>query len=335
MTSPVRVSIVVPVYAGEKYLSGLFNEIAALRAKWQSGDAPLAVSELIFVDDGAIDKSPEILDELAAAEGWVTVLHMSRNFGQHPATIAGILHCSGDWVVTMDEDLQHPPSAIPLLLQKAAETHADVVYANGQGDIHESAIRDLSSRTYKRMIEWMTGNRSVRQMNSFRLIRGAIARAASSACIHDTYFDVALAWYTKRFEIVEIDLKDERYIQTGKSGYNLRSLFSHARRLLVSSNLKFLRASVIFGFFMVCASISISILLVLLHIFDIYKVEITGWTSIIVTVNLLGGITIFLLGILLEYVSILLQRVHGRPLFFVLNRSSDGAIKDYFGSHAP
>src|SRR5882672_7517570 len=103
-----------------------------------------------------------------------------------PATIAGILHTSGDWVVTLDEDLQHSPARIEDLLRKAIIHRSDIVYANAETRVHQSHLRDVGSRLYKHVMKLMTGNPNVTAFNSFRLIRGDVARAASSTCGHDT-----------------------------------------------------------------------------------------------------------------------------------------------------
>ena len=105
-------STVTPVYSGANYLKSLIAELKSLRNTWIAENAPVTLDEAIFVDDGSIDDSSAILDELAAHYDWVHVIHLSRNFGQHPATMAGILHTSGEWVVTLDEDLQHHPQDI-------------------------------------------------------------------------------------------------------------------------------------------------------------------------------------------------------------------------------
>jgi glycosyltransferase involved in cell wall biosynthesis len=243
----ISVSLVVPVYSGEAYLRRLVEAADDLRQEWQSYKAPLSLSELILVDDAAVDGSPALVDAFAKERPWVVALHLARNFGQHPATAAGILHSSGDWVVTLDEDLQHPPSKIPSLLRKAVETRCDAVYGIADSKVHESFVRDMGSRTYKRLLSLLTGNRNIRDVSSFRLMRGAVARAAAAVCTPDTYFDVAVGWFTQRIEFVRMTLKDERFISTSKSGYRLRSLLSHARRLLFSSNLKVLRLGVVLG----------------------------------------------------------------------------------------
>ena len=93
------VSIVIPVYSGASYLRELMQSIERLRETWVSDIAPICILEVIFVDDDSIDGSPKILNDFALIFHWVRVIHLSKNFGQHPATIAGILQTSGDWVV--------------------------------------------------------------------------------------------------------------------------------------------------------------------------------------------------------------------------------------------
>lgn len=326
----LSLSIVVPVYSGAGYLRDLVGEIGKLRVQLTAKDAPFQVSEIIFVDDAAIDESSELLDDLAAEYPWVTVLHLSRNFGQHPATIAGILHTSGDWVVTMDEDLQHPPSRIPDLLAIAIQKGADIVYGNPESKVHQSVFRDFSSHNYKRLIERLTGNSEIRKANSFRLIRGPVARGTSSVCGHDTYFDVALGWFSQRIETVSMPLHDGRFNHSGKSGYSLKSLLSHARRLAFSSQIKLLRAGTLLGFIMLILSFLAAFVLFLVWLFASNWIGAPGWTSLMLAICFSAGISMMLTGLVLEYISILVLRAHGKPMFFTIDRSQDQALKSYF-----
>jgi glycosyltransferase involved in cell wall biosynthesis len=303
-----------------------------LRQRWLSERAPVSVAELILVDDCAIDGSPTLLDTLAKEKSWVVVLHLARNFGQHPATAAGILHTSGDWVVTLDEDLQHPPSRIPDLLRKAVATGSDTVYASAETHVHESILRDFGSRSYKRVLALLTGSKSIRYVSSFRLMRGAVARAAAAICTPDTYFDVAVSWFTQRIDFLLMPLKDQRYIAMSRSGYKFRSLLSHARRLLFSSNLKVLRTGALLGIMVVIASVIGSLYLLFYKLTETDAIPVVGWTSLMLTVGFLGGVIILLLGLLLEYTSILIQRALGRPLFFVVDRGPDAVLLEYFQS---
>lgn len=328
----ITVSVVVPVYTGAKYLASLVQELQRLRDQWIAEDAPMRLVEAVLVDDAAVDTSPEVVDQLSRELTWVTGLHLSRNFGQHPATIAGVLHTSGDWVVTLDEDLQHPPARVPDLLREVARSGRDVVYANAQGAVHESYLRDLGSVLYKRMIEKFSGNPNVRYFNSFRLMRGSVARAAASVCGHDTYFDIALSWFTQRVGVVSMQLKDERFIREGKSGYRLSKLLSHARRMLMSSGAKVVRLGAMIGLITVAASVLLTMYLLLRKLVSPTSIGVDGWTSLMLTIIFFGGIATFLVGIALEYLSLLVLNAHGKPIFFAVDRSADAALAKYYGA---
>lgn len=326
----LSISVVIPVYSGANYLEELVDELSALRELWSEDNGRLSLTEVIFVDDEAIDHSSEILGSLASQKPWISVLHLGRNFGQHAATVAGILHTSGDWVITMDEDLQHSPSSIPLLLRQVAISRCDIVYAQPTDNVHENFVRDFSSRAYKWLIEVISSNPQIRYANSFRLIRGGVARGASSVCGHDTYFDVALTWFTSRIEVAPMNLKDRRFIRNASTGYSLRKLLSHARKMMVSSNLKVLRMGAVFGFVVTIISMLGIIGLVVMKVLNPDIISIQGWTSLILAISTFGGLSLMFLGIVLEYLSLLVQRAHGRPLFFALDRSSDSVLLEYF-----
>ena len=119
MNTRSSLSIIIPVFSGADYIENLFNRILKIKSDWDLELAPIQIEELIFVNDKSIDNSGLILDILVDKYYWVRVISLSKNFGQHPATIAGILHSSGNWVVTLDEDLQHPPEKIEIMLYKA------------------------------------------------------------------------------------------------------------------------------------------------------------------------------------------------------------------------
>jgi len=326
----ITVSIVVPVYSGAQYLPALFDELQVLRNRWEAENAPVSLVEAVFVDDAAVDASPELIDQLSQQHSWVTAIHLARNFGQHPATIAGILHTSGDWIITLDEDLQHPPSHIDELFREVARSSCDVVYAKAEGKVHENHIRDLGSSLYKRFIERFSGIPNIRSFNSFRLIRGSVGRAAGSVCSHDTYFDVALSWFTQRVGVVPMHLKDQRFIQEGKSGYKLSKLLSHARRMLMSSGAKVSRIGGASGLLILGASIVFGLALIVRKLFYPETILVGGWTSLILSVVFFGGILTFLIGVALEYLSFLVTNAHGRPIFFVIDRSMDTALTQHF-----
>lgn len=326
----ISVSVVVPVYSGAGYLERLIAEIDELREKWAAERAPMTLSEVILVDDSAIDTSPELIDKLAAGNPWIVALHLSRNFGQHGATVAGVLHTSGDWIVTLDEDLQHPPSRINELIERAVQVRSDVVYAHPGGGAHRTLMRDFTSRSFKRLLAWLSNNPKLRYVNSFRLMRGSVARAAASVCMHDTYLDVNLSWFTQRVEVVSMELTDERYITTGKSGYSMGSLLSHAWRMLFSSHLKILRLGTLLGFGMLVLTALGSVALIVLKFTAPETIPVTGWASLMLAISFFGGLSIFMIGISLQYLSTLVLRAHGKPTFFPIDRSQDARVVDHF-----
>jgi glycosyltransferase involved in cell wall biosynthesis len=329
----VSISIAVPVYSGEKYLERLVAEVAKIQTGWLEQDAPMVLKELIFADDDAIDGSPSLIDRLSREVRWVRGVHLSRNFGQHAATVAAILETESDWVVTMDEDLQHLPSRIVDLLRVAVQTQSDLVYGRPQGAVHQSIARDLTSHVFKRLVVWLTGNPHISSVNSFRLIRGPLARGASACATHDVYLDVALHWFTSRIQTVSMELKDTRFITTKKSGYRYRSLLSHARRLLISSQIKMLRMGIAFGFVVTATSVVMALLLLAIRVFVPESINAVGWTSLMITIMFFGGVGVFLIGIVLEYLSVVLLRSSGRPLFIKVDRSSDENVAAFFRKH--
>jgi len=316
----IMISIIVPVYSGDDYLNELATRVNIIKIKWEEDNAPIELGELIFVDDNSIDKSALILNSLKSKYSWIHVLTLSSNFGQHPATIAGILHSSGDWIVTLDEDLQHPPEKIGDLLLMALEDKLDLVYASPVTGVHKNIRRDLASSMYKKIMVFLSGEKNISIYNSFRLIRGVIARSAASVCGHDTYFDVSMSWFSKNVGALKIDMEDIRYTKKYKSGYSFYKLLSHARRLLMSTHVKLYRIAAFFGIVIFLFGLIYSSIIFITELLHPGKYGSRGWPSLIITNMLFGGTSIVLLSIILEYISILVLRAQGKPVFFVINR---------------
>jgi len=321
------ISIVVPVYMGESYLEELCKEISLLRDRMAEAVPQVEVCEAIFVSDEAIDNSERVLRELEGRYKWVRLVCLSKNSGQHPATTAGILHSSGDWVVTLDEDLQHPPKSIPAMLCAAIAQSKDIVYARPLTGPHQSMYRDLMSTTFKKFVGKLTSNEHITKFNSFRLMRGAIARSAAAVTGHDGYFDIVLCWFTGRISSVELSLVDRRFLERGQSGYRFRSLLSHARRMLVSSQTKTLRIGGGLGIFALGFSVFFGARVLLSFFFDESTAAVKGWSSLAMLSLFFGGITLFLLGILFEYISIMVLHNQGKPTFFVIDRRADDSLR--------
>jgi glycosyltransferase involved in cell wall biosynthesis len=320
-----NVTVVVPVYSGEDHLEHLVARLEQVRNDWIDRFREVRLHEAIFVDDGSIDGSAEILHVLSSRHDWVQLVTLSRNFGQHPATSAGILHSSGDWVATMDEDLQHRPEDIESLLYAGASVSADVVYAQPDGPVH-GKWRDRMSRFYKSLLAKITGNPVITQFSSFRVCRGPIARAAASVSGHETYLDVALTWYTDRFVSERLPMIDRRYQESGKSGYSALKLLAHARRLLISSHNRIARVGVLFGVVAVLLAALLTIRTLVGRITGSEAVYVPGYASLLVATLVFGGVLALLLVGITEYVTNIALHTQGKPTFFAVDRSRDESL---------
>lgn len=328
----ITLSTITPVYSGKDYLESLVDKLLLLRSNLEQQNAPLRLVESIFVDDESVDGSSELLAELEQKYSWLTVITLSRNYGQHAATIAGICHAASDWVVTLDEDLQHEPELIMDLFKYQALKKLDIVYAQPKQAAHGNSWRDKSSRLVKRLIAKFTSTPQILVFNSFRLIRGSIARAAASSSISSTYFDISLSWFSKSYGSIEVDLNDQRFIEHKKSGYGFVKLARHARRLIVSAELDFTLLGLVIGFCAVLGAIGIASVAVFQKFFFPAMVSADGWTSLIVVSTFFAGVTLTLLCIGLEYLHVILLNSLGRPTYFTVDRRGDKQLADWLNS---
>jgi glycosyltransferase involved in cell wall biosynthesis len=325
----VLISVVVPVYHGERFLDELCTLLGEVRSKLQEEESPVRIGEVICVDDGSVDDSRLVLAKLQQTRDWVHIITLSRNFGQHPATIAGILHSSGDWVASLDEDLQHRPADLIPLLRHAIRNGLDIVYAKPRGEVHQSRVRDWGSRGFKALVGRLTGNRFIPFFNSFRMMRGSIARAAAAVCANDPYFDIAACWFTDRIGALALDLTDRRFIEEKESGYPLRSLVRHAGRMLLSSEMKIFRLGAVIGTLALASSVLLSLVVVAIKILRPAEIEVRGWVSLVVLISFFGGLLSMLVGVLIELTTNLVVRAKGKPAFFVVDRAQDLPLKGW------
>lgn len=170
------------------------------------------------------------------------------------------------------------------------------------------------------------------RINSFRVIRGEIARAAFNKQAHDIYLDVVLQWYTTRLVSVSLDLIDIRHVNDKTSGYTLMALFAHARRMIMSEQIKVLRVGMLLGLLAIFFSVGYPLFIAIKHTMGLYEVSVRGWPSLMVTTSFFGGLSLFLLTILLEYVAFISARAKGHPNHFICDRSGDRELQEYFAA---
>lgn len=320
------ISIIIPVYCGAKYLDMLISEISIEIQKLNTKSKDLRIIESIFVIDEALDESKIIIESHLEQYKWIKVIELSKNFGQHPATIAGILHSSGDWVVTLDEDLQHRPKDILKLLLQVTKKKCDICYAKSSQQTHNSIIKDNMARIFKSTMSYVLSNKNINNFNSFRVIRGSIARAAASICRPETYFDISLSWFSNRVTYFELVLEDNRNKSTDKSGYSVWGLIKHAKRMVMSSKIKLFRIGIPLGIIAFTLSILLFIFAIISTIVKLDTLVYSGWSSIIMVSLFFGGLSTLLMGFILELVSDNSLNLSSKPTYFVVDRSQDVLI---------
>lgn len=305
-----RIDVVVPVYQGEETLEPLVEELASLRAE-ENG---LDLGKLVLVWDGAIDRSDQVMSKLAADYPWVELVWLSRNYGQHAATVAGIAATTADWVATMDEDGLHDPKALPQLLRACVTKGVGLAYGTPANRPPHTWFRNTTSVLAKKFLRLVSGMRHAGDLSSFRVMEGPLVRSLVAYAGHDVYLDVALSWAIGDVVAAPVHYRDERR-QSSSSGYTVGSLLSHFRRLIVTSGTRPLRALSLLGLLsMLLAFLGTA---VVLGISLVGAEQPQGWASAMVVTLLLAGLVLVALGVISEYLSIAVNQASGRPLYML------------------
>jgi len=319
---PHRVSIVIPVYQGEHTLAALVQEIALLTVPTPTaGGRQFQVVELLLVNDHGPDRSDEVIRELAAAHDFIRPVWLSRNFGQHPATMAGMASSSGDWIVTMDEDGQHDPADIGDFLDVAVEQGSQLVYADPVNRPPHNALRNGSSRLAKWVFSTFLTGKSDINFQSYRMVLGEIGRSVAAYAGSGVYLDVAMGWVAGPAAACPVRLRDEG----GRpSGYSTRALLSHFVHLVLSSGTRALRLVSALGLLFAVGGIGYAIYLLVVHFTSSTTTQ--GWTSTMVAVLVSTGVILFSLGVIAEYVGVAVNMAMGKPLYLIVGDPKDGPL---------
>ncbi|MFI5716836.1 glycosyltransferase [Nocardia sp. NPDC051750] len=308
-------SVVVPVYRGEQTVAGLVRELTELSVPTTTPSGlRFRVDEIVLVHDCGPDRSDLVLQRLRRENPLVRVIWLSRNYGQDAATIAGMAAARGRWIVTMDEDGQHDPACLAEFLDTAHRQRADLVYSRPVNARPHGPVRNITSRGAKLVLATLFAFPASTRFESFRLIRGDIGRRLAEVAANGAYLDVALTWVVGRTATAPVRLRSEG---RAESGYNYRRLFSLFWKMVLCTGTRGLRLVSLLGVTLALAGTILAAVI-------IYSAVTSGgdnpegWASIIVVLLLCSGALLFSLGLIAEYLGVVLHILVGKPLYLTI-----------------
>jgi polyisoprenyl-phosphate glycosyltransferase len=311
-----RLSIVIPVYRGEASLPALMAEIEPLTQLTATpAGRHYQVVEVLLVHDCGPDHSDRTIEALAAAHDFVRPIWLSRNYGQHAATLAGMAAASGDWVMTIDEDGQQDPADAGRMLDAALDGQLQLVYAAPLNPPPHGFVRNLASVTAKRITSIMLGDDRIGRFNSFRLVDGEIARTLAAYCGNGVYLDIGLHWITGRVGHAPIRLRQE---MDRPSGYSYFKLLGHFWSLVFTTGTRPLRLITLLGFGSVMVAVAIAAWALYGRLFAAAPVQ--GWASLVIVVAFFSGCILTALGVIAEYLAVTMGIAMGKPLYVVSSK---------------
>ena len=299
--------MVVPVFNEEGNVEAL---AARVIATMEAVGAPF---ELLFVDDGSGDRTPELLRGLAAADRRVRVVRFTRNYGQEAAVEALYLNASGRWLIQMDGDLQHAPEEIPRLIAKKDEGY-DVVYGVRKGR-HDPLFRVAASR----LMQWTM--RSVMEIelpedvSTFRVMSARVARHVAALPERRKFFSALIVWSGARIGTVQVTHAARH---AGATHYKFSKLLNHTFDLIVGFSSKPLRYIGILGTSFALLGFGMGVWVIARKL--LWDYGVMGWPSLFAAVVILGGMQLVATSVIGEYIARIYVQAQARPLYNVAER---------------
>jgi glycosyltransferase involved in cell wall biosynthesis len=310
-TSPhdcsVVYSVVVPVFNEEGNVEALASRVIAAMEKV---GAPF---ELLFVDDGSRDRTPQLLSRLGAGEPRIRVVRFTRNYGQEAAVEALYLNARGRWLIQMDGDLQHPPEEIPALIAKQQEGY-DVVYAVREGR-RDAFLRVVASQTMQWSMRSLMEIELPEDVSTFRLMSAPIARLVAALPERRKFFSALLVWSGARIGTVRVR-HEARH--AGATHYNFTKLLNHTFDLIVGFSSKPLRYIGTLGFLFAIVGLALGTWVIARKL--LWDYGIMGWPSLFASVVILGGVQLIATSVIGEYIARIYVQAQARPLYNIAER---------------
>ena len=302
MTKEIVVSIIIPCYNEEGSITALYEELV----KFLNGSY-----EIIFIDDGSSDNTLNTLISLAKKNDSVKYISFSRNFGHQNAIKAGIDRATGDCIISLDADLQHPPSLIPEMLNLWSQGYEIVNTIRNDGK-NIGFFKKLTSKLFYAIINKLSDVEIKPGSADFRLIDRRVADEFKKLKENHLFFRGLIPWIG--FHQIDISyVPNERF--AGKTKYSLKKMIKFAATGITSFSTKPLKIAIVIGF--IISLFALLYAAYALIIFFFTDRALSGWTSLIISILFIGGLQISLIGIIGEYLGKLFMEHKQRPLYIV------------------
>lgn len=304
MMEHCKISIVVPCYNEEGNVQYLHDKIiAALEGHKEY--------ELIFVDDGSSDNTLANIVALAEQNDKVTYVSFSRNFGHQNALKAGFDHASGDCVISMDADLQHPPELIGAMLEKWQEGY-DIVYTVRDDSRDNHTFKKITSSIFYRLINSFANLKLNQGCADFRLLDRTVVEELKRINESVLFYRGLFGWLGFRQYGISY-IPSERF--SGTTKYSLRKMIAFALAGITSFSVKPLHFATLAGFAL--SGLATVYALYAVYIYFFTDTAVAGWTSVLASVLFIGGFQLIILGIIGEYIGKMFIEVKRRPHYIV------------------
>ena len=300
------ISVVIPVYGSEKTIEPLYEELKQLFQR----ELPDSEYEIILVNDCSPDNVASVLKRIAANDPRVRVYTFARNFGQHNATLFGIRQAKYSVTVTMDDDGQHNPADIPLLIRTLHERPERVIYACPLEE-NRGFFRSLASKLVKRIVNRVLGAQGTSSIASFRCFETSLRDMFADYSGSDVFVDALLSWGSPCSSISS----NLRKRKAGESGYTLKKLVAHTMNLITSFSIIPLRIACLCGMILTFFGL-ISLLVVGIRFLCLGR-EVPGFLLLFSSLVTFSGLQLVTLGIFGEYIGRIYLRQMQRPQYIL------------------
>ncbi len=297
------ISVVVPAYNEAANLKQLVDEVSNQLSAYQF--------ELIVVNDGSKDDTLQVIKQLHESDERIKFVSLARNFGHQQALRCGLFFAKGDAVITMDADLQHPPSLLPEMI--ALWEQGNAIVATTKSDSSDTPfIQSFFTKIFYRVLNFVSDVSMHHGAADFRLMDRKVVELINQSPENDLFLRGFVEWVGFKKATISYAPK-ARF--AGKSQYQMRRRVSLGVNGLTSFSVKPLRLAVVAG--SIISLLAFIYALYALYVFFFTEKAITGWTSLLLSVLFLGGLQMLMIGILGEYIGKIFMQTKGRPNFVV------------------